>query len=145
MQVNETTLKNIIKESVNKVLKEYYAGQKEAPDLDGKYRYNGTGTEKSKKRVNQIMANRDYDSESYKKNNTQDKFNKEYGGFETDMNNTEDGSYLIYRAIRNFAGHRSNAATMMDILETKLKTEEDAANFIKYLHKNGFKTDKFDL
>ena len=145
VRLNGEDIRNMIKEN----LKEVFNGLGRDPNYtrDGKYRYQGTGSEESDERSAEIRR-RGWQSQS------DDEFNKDHGESRYEKYRKESGGidnapsddsgdlwHTFIMELRNMASRNGyfSYPGMLDKFMERLKEKDGAKSFIEYLYKNGFK------
>lgn len=147
--ISDNKLRQIISESISEMLNT--VNRDATAFTDGRYNYQGTGSEESKKRVSKLnfhnpFKNGDAEFERHGGDSPFRKQQKEYGEFKAISDkNSEEGKYywdLFIEKLRDLASKNyTNAPFSVSDVESytkRLKTKEGAASFIKYLYTNGF-------
>ena len=149
--ISDSKLRQIISESISEMLNT--SNRDTHAWYDGKYRYQGTGSEESRKRVEKLRYDnkfRDKDAEfrDHGGDYPQEKRRKEYGKFKSVSDKNGDNEignnywHLFINHLRDLASKNyTNAPFSVSDVECdakKLATKEGAASFIKYLYTNGF-------
>ena len=146
VHLSEGALRNMILEALDEW--QLSKGQNPVRD-DGKYVYQGTGSDDSKERMKKIRAKTempggDFRASDYERHGEDDdtqfeKYEKEYGKMRSPVMlkgaTGKGNAYGIISAIHNFADGEADDVDEYNI--DRLKKESDAKEFLKFLYMNG--------